>query len=334
MLILDHRQVNSLLTPELALDALRSGLAEQAAGNVQMPPRQTTDAGDGKGGLDRHTGANWLRISSAFLNSSGVMGFKAMNRAAGLGMRYLIGLYDIASGELLALLDADEVTTARTAAVSALGTHLLADPSSTTVGILGSGVQARALITAYAKLCTVDRVLVFSPTPASRDSFAALVSETIGVPAESVGDPEAVTEATTVLVAVRATRDPVFLAKWLRPGMHVTGLSSVRYDAREVDDETWRRADIVVVDDRVNVAQSGDALSISRTGAYDLSRAPELWSAYQGDVARTRTDEITLFKSAGNAMQDITLAGAVARRAREQGMGLDVPDFPNVKPYA
>ena len=334
MLILNHQQVHDLLSPDLALAALRSGLTEQAAGRVQMPPRQTTDAGDGAGGLDRHTGANWLRISSAFLNDSGVMGFKAMNRAAGVGMRYMVGLYDIATGEIRALMDADEITTARTAAVSALGTHLLADPASTTIGVFGSGVQAHALVRTYARLRTLERVIVHSPTPARRESFAREVTEDLGIAADAVAEPRMVTEAATVLIAVRATREPVFLAEWLRPGMHVTGLSSVRYDAREVDDETWRRADVVVLDDRENVAQSGDALSVASSGGFDLGAAPELWSAFGGDPKRESDDQITLFKSSGNAMQDISLAAFVAHEAHTRGIGLSLDDFPEVKPYA
>lgn len=334
MLLLNHEHVTSVLSPELAISALRSGLDEQAAGQVQMPPRQTTDAGDGKGGLDKNTGSNWLRISSAFLNGTGFMGFKAMNRAAGIGMRYMIGLYEIATGELKAVMDANDITTARTAATSAMGTHVLADPASTTVGVLGSGVQARALIASYALLREVERVLVYSPTPQSREAFAAYVTGDLGIDAQAVDAAEDVAKASTVLVAVRATREPVFVADWLRPGMHVTGLSSVRHDAREVDDETWRRADVVVVDDRQNVGQSGDARSASAAGAFDVSTAPELWAAYVGEVKRGGPDDVTLFKSAGNAMQDISLAAAVVAEAESRQIGTDLGAFPDVKPYA
>lgn len=334
MLLLDHEHVNIVLSPELAINALRSGLDEQAAGQVQMPPRQTTDAGEGKGGLDQHTGANWLRISSAFLNGTGFMGFKAMNRAAALGMRYMIGLYEIATGDLKAIMDANDITTARTAATSAMGTHVLADPASTTVGVLGSGVQARALIATYALLRDIERVVVYSPTQQSRDAFATYVNSDLGIDAEAVDTAEDVAKASTVLVAVRATRDPVFVADWLRPGMHVTGLSSVRYDAREVDDETWRRADLVVVDDRQNVGQSGDARSVSAAGLFDVSAAAELWSAYAGEVNRSGPDDVTLFKSAGNAMQDISLAAAVVAEAEKRQIGTDLGAFPDVKPYA
>jgi len=322
------------LTPQVAIDALRQALNEQAAGLVQMPPRQTTDAGNDPAGLDKQHGANWLRISTAFLNGQGVMGFKAMNRAAGLGMRYLIGLYDIASGELLSMMDANEVTTSRTAATSALGTHLLAEPASRTVGILGTGVQARALLRCYAMLRDLDDVVVYSPTPASRDAFVRYAEADLGLTARAARTAEEVTSASTVLLAVRATREPVFFAEWLRPGMHVTGLSSVRYDAREVDDDTWSRADVVVVDDRVNVSHSGDAMSIASSGRFDIDHAAELYELHAGRVHRSGAEQITLFKSSGNAMQDVALAAAVYRELHDVGIGHDLDAFPAVKPYA
>lgn len=333
MILVTEADIARVVTPAIALDSLRRALDEQVAGEVQMPPRQTTDAGNDPAGLDKHHGANWLRISTAFLNGQGVMGFKAMNRAAGLGMRYLIGLYEIASGELLAVMDANEITTARTAATSALGTHLLADEAARTVGILGSGVQARALLRTYAMLRELDEVLVHSPTPASRANFAEFAATDLGLNARAVDTAEEVASASTVLVAVRATREPVFLAGWLRPGMHVTGLSSVRYDAREVDDDTWHRADVVVVDDRVNVGHSGDALSAAAS-SYELGAAHELYEVHAGKVRRTSSEQITLFKSSGNALQDVALAAGVHDVLRTEGASTDVGPFPAVKPYA
>jgi len=324
MLLLDATDMEELLDVERAIDALRRALGEQALGQVQMPPRQTTDAQDGQ---------NWLRISTVFLNGSGYMGFKAMNRAAGLGMRYLVGLYRVQTGELLSLMDANLLTTRRTAATSALGTHLLAPVGERSVGIVGTGVQARAFLAAYASLRELDRVFVFSPRPESRESFAGTARDELGLTVETMGSAEDVARACPVTVlAMRAPREPVYRADWLRPGVHVTGLSSVRPEAREIDDGVWAGSDVVVLDDRGTVFQSGDGRSAAAAGI-SADSLPELWELVAGKVGRTSPDQVTLFKSSGNAMQDIAVATGVYELACERSRGRDQGAFPAVKPY-
>ncbi|MHB8219839.1 MAG: ornithine cyclodeaminase family protein [Acidimicrobiales bacterium] len=325
MLLLDERDMEVLLDVRKAIDALCRVLDEQSKGQVQMPPRQTTDAQDGQ---------NWLRISTVFLNGSGYMGFKAMNRAAGLGMRYLVGLYRIETGELLSLMDANLLTTRRTAATSAVGTHLLAPDGVTSLGIIGTGVQARAFLAAYATLRPLQNVSVFSPRGESRQAFVDFARSELGLEVAAAGSAEAVArEHSVTVLAMRAPREPVYLQEWLRPGVHVTGLSSVRAEAREVEDGVWAEADIVVVDDRGTVFQSGDGRSAATAGIRPAD-LPELWELQAGKVARTSPDQITLFKSSGNAMQDIAVAMGVYELAIEQQRGRDQGAFPAVKPYA
>jgi len=324
MLLLDSTNMEELLDVKRAIEALRQSLAEQALGQVQMPTRQTTDAQDGQ---------NWLRISMVFLNGSGYMGFKAMNRAAGLGMRYMVGLYRIETGELLAVMDANLLTTRRTAATSALGTHMLVPDGENSVGIIGTGVQARAFLAAYASLRNVEQVLVFSPRPESRTAFARSAHDELGLTVETMSSAEEVALACPVTVlAMRAPREPVYREVWLRPGVHVTGLSSVRPEAREIEDGVWDRADLAVLDDRGTVAQSGDGRSATSAGI-DPASLPELWELVAGKVARTSPDQVTLFKSSGNAMQDLAVAVGVYELACERGRGRDLGAFPDVKPY-
>lgn len=322
-LLLDGKTLQNVIDVEQSVAELRSACQEQADALVTMPPRQTVDAVGNRG---------WLRISMAFLNRSGFMGFKAMNRAPGIGMRYLIGLYEIDSGELVAIMDADAITTQRTAATNALGTHLLAPAAASTVGVVGSGVQARAFIQAYARLRPLDHVYVHSPRQVARQDCAAWVRAQMGVDATAVNDPAALAAASPVTVlALRASSTPVYRAEWLRPGGHVTGLSSVRPEAREVEEAVWPASDVVVVDDRSSVGVSGDGHA---TGGVDLATMPELWELVIGRVGRSSDSQITMFKSSGNAMQDVAVALGAYRRARVLGLGRDLGEFPATKPYA
>lgn len=324
MLLLDANDMDGLLDIERSIEELRNALAEQSKGQVQMPARQTTDTQDGQ---------NWLRISSAFLNGSGYMGFKAMNRAAGLGMRYLVALYKIETGELLSIMDANWLTTRRTAATNAIGTDLLAPKGEMTLGVIGSGVQARAFVQAYSKLRKLEKVTVYSPRQESRSSFVQWIEGQLGIHCVAVDDAETLARNCNVTVlAMRAPREPVFRTDWLRPGVHVTGLSSVRPEAREIEDEVWEKSDLVVLDDRGTVFQSGDGRSVASRGI-ESGSIPELWELASGKVSRSSEREITLFKSSGNAMQDIAVAVGVYKLAVENGKGTVIDTFPEVKPY-
>lgn len=325
-LLLTDEDMEELLNVGDSIAALRSALDEQATGLVQMPTRQTMDA------LNSH---NWLRISTAFLNRADYMGFKSMNRAEGLGMRYLVALYRISSGELVALMDANLLTTHRTAATSAIGTDLLAPSDSKSVGIIGSGVQAKAFLRAYAVLRPLETVAIFSPREESRLAFAEFVQHELGIAASTCTSPETLAQASdTIVLAMRAPFEPVFRTEWLRPGVHVTGLSSVRKEAREVEDGVWRASSLVVADDRGTVFQSGDGLSASASDSIRPEDVPELWELIAGRAGRAEEKDVTLFKSAGCAMQDIAVAVSAFERASERGLGRDLGTFPIVKPYA
>jgi ornithine cyclodeaminase/alanine dehydrogenase-like protein (mu-crystallin family) len=322
-LLITAEEVRHALTETDLIEAICDSSRQRFRNQVSVPPRITADAADDKG---------WLRVGPALLNGSGYMGFKSMNRRPQLGVRYLVMLYSIESGELLALMDANTLTTARTAATNAIGTHLLAREDATTLGIVGSGFAARATLEQLLRLRELERVLVYSPRSESRDSFVEAIEGEHGISAAAADSAEAaVAESEIALLAFRAPSQPVFLASWLRPGMHVTGLSSVRPEAREVDDDTWTACDVVVVDDAGSVRQSGDGRSVAGDGELEY---PELWQLVAGLVpGRTDPGQTTLFKSSGNSEQDIAAAAAVYRKAVDLGLGRDLGDFPEVKPY-
>jgi ornithine cyclodeaminase/alanine dehydrogenase len=323
-MLLRHDDVVALLTPEDAIEAGRAALAEQAAGLVQLPPRTTTDSLAGYG---------WLRLMPVILNGAGLMGYKAMHSTPGEGVRYLIALCDLRTGVVLALVDADWLTSRRTAATAAIATDLLARPEVEQVGVLGSSEQARALLAAMSLVRQLPQVKVFSPTPAHRERFAAAMGQELGCVVTAVESAEAaVAESDLVAVAIRATSTPVLRAEWLAPGVHVNGISSVRPEAREIEDAVWTKATVVGVDDRTHVFESGDGRSAVQSGSIAPEQTVELWEFASGrHPGRQSPDDVTLFKSVGTALQDLALAAVVYRRARERGLGQDLGDFPHAR---
>jgi ornithine cyclodeaminase/alanine dehydrogenase-like protein (mu-crystallin family) len=325
MLLLTHDDVSGLLPAAGAIAAVRAGLLEQAAGQVQLPPRTTTDYTSGKG---------WLRLMPVVMNGSGYMGFKAMHSTAGVGVRYWIALYAMDSGELLAYVDADWITSHRTSAMVAVATDALANPDAQALGLLGSSEQAKAMVQAVAAVRTFNRVKVFSPNREHREAFARSIRSQLNVDAEAVESAQQAAEADVLCMAIRAGAQPVFPAGWLHPGLHLNGISSVRPEAREIDDAVWAEADVVVVDDRGHVLESGDGRDGLASGQLQESRIAELWQIVSGQKPGRQNDkQVTLFKSVGTALQDLSLAIAVYQAARERGAGRELGEFPHLRPF-
>jgi len=324
-ILLRHEDVAGLLSTDEVIGAVRGGLVEQAAGQVQVPPRITIDSTSGHG---------WLRVMPTILNGSRVMGYKAMHATPKVGVRYLVALYDLPSGELLAQMDADWLTAQRTAATAAVAADVLANPEIRQAGLIGSGEQAQAILTAMSRVRTLPRVLVFSPTPANRTRFAGTMSGQLGITVTAVDSPQAALEGSDlVLSAFRSGTSPVVQAGWIRPGAHVTAISAVRPEARELEAEVWGKADLVAVDDRAHAFESGDGTAALDSGNLRREDAAELWELLGGQrPGRQRAEQITLFKSVGTAAQDLAIAAAIYRRAQERGVGEDVGEFPHIRP--
>ncbi len=319
-ILLRHEDVQRLVTMDDAIAAMESAFAEEGEGAALLPQRINMKAGKG-----------WLRVGPVALEKSGYAGFKAMNLAPGHGLRYQVHLYSIADGSLLAIMDAQRLTTLRTGATSAVATRRLARAGKAVVSLLGSGLEARAQLEAMQALGCVREARVYSPTPANREKLAEDFRRRFDMKiATCASAQEAVEGSDLVLAAVKSTT-PVLLGAWLQPGMHVNSVGTARRDQREIDEDVFRRSARIVVDTRHGVfEEAGDAYaardSIAPGAVHELH---ELVSGKAPGRADDR--QITLFKSVGTGIQDIALAGMIHAKAREAGVGADLGAFPYLK---
>lgn len=319
-LLLTHDDVQKAVTMADAIGAMEAGFREEGAGGALLPPRTNIKAGKG-----------WLRVGPVVMEQSGWMGFKAMNLAAGQGVRYQVHLYSVASGALEAIMDAQFLTTLRTGATSAVATRRLARSGQTTVALLGSGAEAKAQLEAMQAAGYVKSAKVFSPTESNRRALADDFRRRHDMQITDVGTAEeAVDGATIVLAAVKSTQTVLF-GRWLKPGMHVNSVGTARRDQREIDPETFQRSARIVVDTREGVfGEAGDAVA-----AKDVVKPEdvcELAELVAGKAQGRQSDsEITLFKSVGTGIQDIALASVIFQNAKARGIGTDIGAFPYLK---
>jgi alanine dehydrogenase len=226
----------------------------------------------------------------------------------------LILLFKPETGEPLCVIDGRLITEMRTAATSAAATRLLARDEAHVLSILGSGVQARSHLEAMRLVRDIDEVRVWSPHNAAQ--FAAEHNVTLAASAE-----ECVRGADIVCV-VTGSDTPVLKGEWLSPGMHINAVGANRPNWRELDDECLQRSKIYVESREAALQESGDIIAATRvpepgtvvTGFHATIR--EIGELINGHTSgREDPDEITLFKSLGQAVEDIAAADLVYKRA-------------------
>jgi len=319
VLLLSRADVESLLDPLELIDAVASAMADLSAGRASMPPRVAALVPE----RDALLGA-----MPGYVPSLGALSAKLVTLFPGNAdgplptHQALIATFDPATGEPVALIDGTAITGLRTAAGSALSTRLLARPDARVLAIVGTGVQAREHARAVPLVREFGELRV-----AGRDAAKAerLVAELRGegLPARAAASIEHAVRGADVICATTHAREPVVRGAWLAPGAHVT---SVGYNTagRELDDDAVARA-LVVVESR------DTALAPAPAGSNDLAGiAPEHVHAEIGELVdgtrpgRTSSEQITLYKSVGVAVQDAAAAALALARARERGSGREI----------
>lgn len=320
-LFLDGADIRALATDEVCRAAARSALEAESAGRTQLPPR-----------IDVPSDTGFIRTMPAVLDD--VMGLKIMTLVRGVGNRYLVLLYEVATGDLVGMFDADELTRLRTATYTAVAAELMVPAPPRRLALLGSGFEAEGHLRALAALWPLQSVGVFSPSAERREAFAARMTDELGVPVDPAPSvAEAVADAEVVALATKAT-EPVLDGGTLPHGVTVLSIGSTRPDLRELDVATLRRSGTVVVDDPVQVlAESGDVMAACAAGALDPSRlVPVAAVARDRALLRTGPDrDLLTFKSVGTALQDLALARHVLDAARASGHGRDLGELARLK---
>jgi ornithine cyclodeaminase/alanine dehydrogenase-like protein (mu-crystallin family) len=298
LLFLNEDRVRQHLRMTDLIPAMEKALIVFSAGKVTQPVRSVIKV-DPPGGF--------LGLMPA-LTPEG-LGLKAVtfypsNAERGIPTHMAtIFLVDPRTGTPLAIMDGRLITEMRTAAVSAVATKLLAPPDARILGILGSGVQARSHLEALRLVRQFEEIRVWSPTREHAKQFAEEIGGT------AVSAEEAVRGA-DVVVTVTNSKTPVVKGSWLKPGCHVNAIGACRPDWRELDDEAM--ANIVFVDSREAALKESGDLILSGAKIY-----AELGEALTGKVP-SHAGEITIFKSLGMAVEDITAAILVYRAVTEE----------------
>jgi len=230
-------------------------------------------------------------------------------------------LSDYATGVPLAIMDGSYLTAIRTAAGSACATRQLARPAARTLGVFGTGVQARFHVETIRRVRALDRVLVSGSSPEKAQAFAAWVRQATGLAAESASP--AATSAADIVAACTTSPTPVVVADHVGDGAHVNAVGAFTPSTRELPSALIGRAR-VYVDTRAGAcAEAGDLLLAVEDGAFALADvAGELGEVILGTTpGRPSAEAVTVYKSVGAAFLDAATAHVAFEAAQRVGAG-------------
>lgn len=312
---LSRDDVRASFDMDEAIDAMREAFGQLSGYQAEIPPRSSVRAEKGV-----------LMVMSGRLSKSNAMGAKLIsvfesNAERGLPVvNALLVMVDAATGIPLAVVEGTYLTALRTGAASGLATDLLAREDASVLTVFGAGVQARTQVEAVRAVRSIQEVRIVSRRP---ESAAELAEELEGVDVEVLEDRTRAVRGAHVVCTATTSYEPVFRGEDLDPGTHVNGLSSLGPDAREVDDGLVTRARIVVDSMEAALEQAGDLVSPIRRNV--ISRADlygELGEIVNGRLpGRTGPDQITFFKSVGNAAQDLAMGRRLMVHAAQHDLG-------------
>jgi ornithine cyclodeaminase/alanine dehydrogenase-like protein (mu-crystallin family) len=315
-LLLSEADVRKLLAMPAAIEAVEEGFRRLADGTAVLHMRQHLNLPE----------KSYLHYMAAADRIGGYMGMKIYTVVGG-ALRFVVLLYSIKTGELLAILEADALGRIRTGAASGVATKHMARADAASVGIIGTGGQARTQLEAVCCVREIKRIRAFSRDPDRRSAFAREMMHELGVAVEAVDSAEAAVRDMDIVIAATSSSRPVLLGAWLGPGAHVNAIGANFPQKRELDDEAVTRAGIIVADSRQqSMEEAGDLIRVLGDNAGKWSVVRELSEVVAGGTpGRTSPRQITLFKSNGIAMEDVMAAARVYEAARERNFGQLVP---------
>jgi len=315
-LLLSEADVRALLTMPLAIEAVEESLLLQGQGKLSLQPRRRMKVPE----------KTLLHYMAAGDPVHDYLGMKIYVSAGGV-VRFVVVLCRSTTGEMLALIEADALGQIRTGAASGVATKYLANATARTLGIVGTGYQARTQLEAVAAIRPLERVRAFGRDPERRATFCREMTAKIGVEVQPANSAEQTVREAEIVITATSGMHVVLEGTWLLPGSHINAIGANFAQKRELDDAAVRRADVVAVDSLEQAKmEAGDLIQAYGEDESPWNSTLELSGIVAGKVkGRTSANQITLFKSIGIATWDLAVAARVYELAKGRGMGTHIP---------
>jgi len=320
--VLSREDVSKSLSMDEAIDLMCEAFAQLSCGDAVVPVRHTME-------LPQEEAR--VLVMPAYLARNRKIGIKLvsiMDRNPAHGLPYIqasLMLLDGQSGQLLALMDGELLTAIRTGAASGLATRLLAREDAQVVAIIGAGVQGRFQLEAVCEVRPIERAIIFNRNRPKAEQFVDEMNRALAAEVTVASHAGQLAEADIVCAATTAT-SPIFDSRHLKVGVHINAVGAYKANMCEIPPETVAAARLVVDHRASCLLEAGDVVQAIEAGIIDASHIyAEIGEVAAGSVpARESHTEITLFKSVGNAVQDLAAASRALQNAEKLGLGTRV----------
>jgi alanine dehydrogenase len=312
-------EVRTVLTMAMALEAVEDSLHKQARGEVVVQPRRRFELPKG-----------FYHYMAAADYAGGFVAEKQYTYVAGK-IRFLVLLYEMATGDLLAQIEADYMGQLRTGAASGVATKFMARRNARIAAIIGTGGQARTQLEAIVGVRKLELARAYGRDVSRREKFCSDMAERLKIPVYAAGSAAQAIDGADIVCTATTASQPVVTGPDIAAGMHINAIGVNHAHKQELDEAAVGRADIIAV----------DSIEQSRQEAGDLIMAfgqdESKWSSVKklADIVddktpgRSNDTAVTLFKSNGIASWDLAVALQVLALAREKGLGRKLPLWTN-----
>ena len=319
---ISEREVVDLLALPEAIDALRDGLLEEAAGYANNMVKTHATWADG----------STLHAIGAVFERWGMAGTKTWAHTASGAMPLLI-LIDAQTGAIQAIIEAFALGQMRTGGISGLATEVMARADARRMTMIGAGKQSLTQVAAIAAVRALDRISVWSPTAAKREAFAARVEEALGIETVATTSLEEALDAADIVTLATRARLPFLMANALPRGVHINAVGAITPERAEFEAALLDRATVLAADSVPQVRQlSREFIEAFGEDEKSWQRLQPLSQLVADDASRPIKADLTLFKAMGMGISDLSLGIAILQRARAAGAGRPLPDITRQAP--
>ena len=323
LVVSEHEAVELLGLGE-CIEAMRGTLAAVPKGEVQSIQRT----------MIPHPNGNTLAGMASSIAGEGIAGTKVIifagPAAAKAGTSQgIVPIFSTQTGALIAIVDGHSITLTRTAATSAVGTDVMANPDANSLCLIGAGRQARGHLEAMALVRKLKTVTVWDLYPEATAKFVAdMAPKFPGIAIRACDTAEEAARDADIICTVTPgkTEDPVLLGAWLKPGCHINAVGACSPQGRELDTAAMKKGRLFVDQMAAAKRDAGDFVIPFQKGELDEDHIlGEIGEIINGQKpARTSPEDITIFESVGIAAEDLATAYLIYQKARAAGRGVEV----------
>ena len=323
MLALTGKDVQDLVPMKTAVELMKTVFNDLSAGNTTSPLRTPVPVPEADG---------VSLFMPAYVPSIEGLGMKVVSvfpRNLEKGkptINAIVAVLDASTGEPVALMDGTFLTALRTGAGAGAAADLLARQDSHVVTCIGAGAQGLTQVWAVAAVRDIQKVYVFDINESMRESYAERLSAydpELAAKVQTVTDLPAALAESDVVCTATTSKTPVYNHADIRPGTHINAVGAFQPTMQEIPVETLLNSYVVVDSVEAAFEEAGDLQIPLNKGEITMDMiSVEVGHLVAGTATgRTSDQQVTFFKSVGNAVQDIIVAREAVQQAEKQGRG-------------